>query len=208
MKKLVVKKDATAMDTQKQLADEHADKEAFEIEQLRLSQDFTAAASVKKALVSVPVRKPDRHLFIRVRPEEEFRMACGVIVLREERETYVVSQGVLPQLATEVMPVEIYTTINRMGTVSLWPIRLPGEDGRWNEWHRTAREAAERAMHKWIRIVPNMSLGANDIYEAQGQIPDPEWPDHSFADLVRIAFRGKVIEDLDHPVVQRLLGRI
>ena len=40
----------------------------------------------------------------------------------------------------------LYTTITRQGVVSLWPIRLPLPDGRYNEWHRSAAEAAELAM--------------------------------------------------------------
>ena len=40
----------------------------FDPAHLRLSQDFTSQIGGKKALMSVPVRKPDRQWFVRVHP--------------------------------------------------------------------------------------------------------------------------------------------
>ena len=59
----------------------------------------------------------------------------------------------------------LYTTINRQRVVSLWPVRLPASDGRVNEWHRSAQEAAERAVDRWIRTTANMNLGAYEIID-------------------------------------------
>lgn len=180
----------------------------LDIKDLRLSQDFGARLGVKKLLVSVPIRKPNKQWFIRVRPDEKYRLACGIIELKDRQETYIVHQQVIPELATEIVPVQLFTAVSRTGVVFLWPVRLPGEGGRLLEWHRTAFEAAERAMHKWIRVVANMGLGAYEIFEASGTLPEPEWPDHSFEDLVRIAFQGRIIDSLDHPVVRELRGLV
>jgi hypothetical protein len=60
----------------------------FDPARLRLSQDFTAGQAVKKILTKVPVRKPDRHWFIRVRPGEEWRLSTPLIDLKEDRELY------------------------------------------------------------------------------------------------------------------------
>jgi len=35
---------------------------------------------------------------------------------------------------------------------------------------------------------------------------DPVWPELSFQDLLRIAYRDRMITTLDHPVVKRLRG--
>jgi hypothetical protein len=61
---------------------------------------------------------------------------------------------------------------------------------------------------KWLRIKANMHMGGYDVYEADGALPEPEWPDHTIEPLIEVAFRGKIITSLDHPVVQTLLGRI
>ena len=39
-----------------------------------------------------------------------------------------------------------------------------------------------------------------------GRPPKPEWPDLPFNKLLRLAFGGKVITDVEHPVAKRLLG--
>jgi hypothetical protein len=102
----------------------------------------------------------------------------------------------------------MYACINRQGVVFLWPVRLPGADGRQLEWHRSAAEAAEMAMQRWVRVKANMSLGAYEVYEAAATIPDPVWPtDLTFMQMLTIAFKGRLVDNLGHPVLKRLRGR-
>jgi hypothetical protein len=100
----------------------------------------------------------------------------------------------------------LYTAINRQSVVFLWPVRLPASDGKVLEWHRSAQEAAETAMRRWVRVKANMSLGAYEIFEAASSIPDPEWPSLSYQEILRIAFRGRLVDRLDHAVIKRLRG--
>jgi hypothetical protein len=51
-----------------------------------------------------------------------------------------------------------------------------------------------------------MSLGAYDTFTALGDIPEPEWPDLAFEEILKIAFKGKYIESTDHAVIRDLLG--
>ena len=180
----------------------------FDLDKLRLSQDFAANLGVKKALLTVPVRKPNRQEFIRVHPGEDWRLETVILELKEERETYLVDQNLWGQLPGELIPKVLYTVINRQGVLTLWPIRLPGEDGRHDEWNRSALEAAEMAQKQWIRVAANMSLGAYEVYQAMADIPEPEWPETTFQEILRVAFKDRFIRSLDHPVVRRLRGEI
>jgi hypothetical protein len=177
-----------------------------ELSKLRLSQEFLATAGAKKILATVPVRKPRPQDFVRVHPGAEFREPFAVIELKDDRERYLITPEIASALPTEIVMEMFYTAINRQRVVFLWPVRLPSSDGRVLEWHRSAQEAAERAMQHWIRVTSNMNLGAYEIIEAPGQIPDPEWPDYSFQDLLRIGFRDRIIGSFDHPVLKRLRG--
>ena len=87
-------------------------------------------------------------------------------------------------------------------------MKLPGPDGKYNEWHRSSAEAAEIAMRKWVRLTANMSLGAYEVFEATGDLPEPTWPDLPFQEILKIAFRDHIIDSVDHPVVQRLRGAV
>lgn len=60
----------------------------FDPENLRLSQDFAADLGVKKILLTVPVRKPNRQTFIRTHRSSEYRLATSLLELKNENETY------------------------------------------------------------------------------------------------------------------------
>lgn len=182
----------------------------FDPAALRLSSDFAAAAGVKKALLAVPVRKPDKCWFVRVHPDEDYRLQTAVIELKEDRETYLVAPALWPELATEAAfsPRALFTAVNRQGVLFLWPIRLPGPDGKLDEWGRTALEAAGLAAKGWVRVAANLGLGGYDVYQATGPLPEPEWPDVPFRELLRVAFRDRFISNLDHPILRRLRGEI
>jgi hypothetical protein len=96
--------------------------------------------------------------------------------------------------------------VNRQNVFALWPIRLPGADGRIDMWNQSALEAAEMARRTWIRISASRSLGAYEIFRATGKFPNPIWPDADLNTIVRIAFKGRIVDSADHLVVQRLRG--
>jgi len=178
----------------------------FDIASLRLNPSFLETAGVKKLLTTVPVKRPSPQDFIRVHPAPGYHENFAMIDLKDDREDYLVRPEILQELAGETVLKTIFTAVNRQGVVFLWPIRLPAPDDRKTEWSRSAREAAEMAMTKWLRLKANMSLGAYEITTAESAMAEPVWPELSFEELLRIAFRDRMITAIDHPVVRRLRG--
>ena len=177
-----------------------------DLSQLRLSQDFAASLGVKKALLTVPVRKPAKEWFICT--HAELRIETCVLELKEDRETYLVAPALWPELASEPTfgPRVLFGAMNRQGVFFVWPIRLPGQDGKIDDWNRSALEAATMAESRWVRVASNMSLGAYDVFVATADWPSPKWPDLPFNELLRVAFKGRVIDSLDHSTLRRLRG--
>jgi hypothetical protein len=182
----------------------------FDPASLRLTQDFVATAGVKKALLSVPVRRPDKSWFCRVHPDPNYRLPVAVVELKEDREVYLIAPALRAELATEpTFRIKMLATaVNRQGVVFLWECSMPRPDGRADEWGRTALEALELATKCWVRVVANMSLGAYDCYQAEGQLSEPEWPTASMGELLRIAFKDRYINSMDHPVLRKLRGEV
>lgn len=183
----------------------------FDPATLRLSQDFSSEAGVRKALVCVPVRKPDKGWFVRAHPDRtNYWLETAVIEMKEDREMYLVARDLWPELSSEATfkPKLLVTSINRQGVLFLWELALPRPDGRRDEWASTALEAVELATKRWVRVTANMSLGAYDIVEAGARLPDPEWPKTKLADLLRVGFRDRFISDLEHPLLRRLRGEV
>ncbi len=201
-------KDPISMTIQSPPQESQGVDDPFDLKKLRLSQDFADGLEVKKLLLTVPVRRPSPQEFIRVHPGEDWCLQTMILELKEKRETYLVDQDLWAEMAGEIVPKVLYTVMTRSGILSLWPIRLPGEDGRLDEWNRSALEAAQMAKKNWIRVSANMGLGAYDVYQAKGDIPEPEWPETTFTEILRVAFKDRFINSLNHPVLRGLRGEI
>jgi hypothetical protein len=181
----------------------------FDPAALRLDQSFADSVGVKKLLMTVPVRKPNRQDFVRVNPDPEYMLTPAAITeLKEDREVYLLTPEMAQELPGEWSPATLYTAINRQGVLHLWHVKLPGPDGKHNEYHRSAAEAALLAMKHWVRLTANLSLGAYEVSEATGKLPEPEWPDIPFHDILKIAFKDHIVDRADHPLVQRLRGQV
>lgn len=174
---------------------------------LRLPANYGATLGVKKLLTNVPVGKPKRMQFFRTHLSEDMTFPAMILENKESRESYLVTPEVAQEISELVRPVTLYAVIDRQNNVSLVPVPLPGENGVRNQWHESLAQAVEHAKLEWIRITANMHTGGYDVYEAEGALLGPEWPAHDIDELVQVAFRGKIIVNLDHPIVQSLLGR-
>jgi hypothetical protein len=72
--------------------------------------------------------------------------------------------------------------------------------------HETALTAAALAMERWVRVAADLGLGGYQVFKAAADLPEPVWPDHSFQELLRVAFKERLINRADHPVLRRLRG--
>jgi hypothetical protein len=180
----------------------------YDLESLRVSQDFVTLADVKPQTNTIHVRKPAKEWFVRVHPDRAYQLRVQLLELKEEREVYVVSERLRPELALEATVSErlLVTAINRQGQVFVWPLREPREGGRRDDWTRSAWEAAAEARSRWVRVVANMGLGAYEMTVSSSRIPEPNWPDLSLQEIVKVAFRDRVLTHRDHPVLRALRG--
>jgi hypothetical protein len=174
------------------------------IESVRFRQDFDVKATSKRAIVSVPVRKPDKKWFVQVHPDINWQVELAL--MEDGREQYIVSPAVYDEVAELTKPSLVYTAITSTGNVFFWPVSLPKEDDSSNSWTESAQRAVARAKDRWIRVSPNWTFKSYDVFEAQGRIPSPVWPEMGFSGLFKIAFAGRIIDNRDHAVMKRLRG--
>ena len=175
---------------------------------LRLSQNFGESLGVKKVLTTEPVGKPSKDRFFRTHTSPSWVFPTWILENKAARETYIVSPEVASVLGDLVRPVELYAVIDRQNNPYLVPIPLPGPSGVRNSWHESLLQAVLSARLVWLRISANMDLKGYDIFEAAANLPEPIWPETTMDELLEVAFRGRIITGLDHPVVQDRLGRI
>jgi hypothetical protein len=174
---------------------------------LRLTPDEAGQIGSEEVLVHVPVRKPSFSEFVRVHPDPAMSIETTIFV-DPERETYFVTPGARNVLVAGVKAIQLVAAVNQRGLCFLWPLALGDGTGRRNNWHETAREAAGMGKREWVKIVSDMPSGCYRIYTAKGNLPDPVFPDKRLDELLRLAFRGRIVDSEDHPVVKQALGLI
>lgn len=181
--------------------------EEIDIEKYRLSQEFENIG-IEKPILVVPVRRPNRQEWFQVHAEEAWRMPVALIELKEDRETYLVDPRVYSDLVAECVPKYIFACQSRQRVTFIWAVKMPGSDGRLDQWSGSALQIATEYCGRWIRVVANMSLGAYEVQFTRAAFDPPVWPTEGFQSLLSKAFRGKIIHSVDHPVIKKLRGEI
>ena len=147
----------------------------FAPENLQLSQSFTEMVGVKKLLTTIPVRKPGPQDFVRVIPAPSIETISRSLSWKDRREDRhyrsrtelageLAHQDLVSSGSTDgysLFLASAASVLRRQGSglVAFGAPRLPG-----------------LAMKVWVRVKPNMNLGAYDVFQAEGVMSEPEWP--------------------------------
>ena len=162
---------------------EPAECDPFDPAALRLDPS-DELVGIRRVVAHVAIRRPKRQEFVRVRPEPEYRLDVAILDLEEDGESFMVVPDLRPELADELKRVTLYTALSRAGGLFLWPVRLPEATGRRNSWAESSRRGAELAMKHWTRLTSNRSAGQYDLAIASATLPEPEWPDLPFKEIL------------------------
>ncbi len=192
----------TAIDTTTTIAAEPVPDDAW-LNSIKLRADH--AASIDRRPLEVPLRRPNKEQFFRVHPEN--RLDVMFAELKSERESFIVLGAEVESVLIELItPARLFQCVTRQGDSIIWPAKLPVDGGRRDAWRETALLAAEAAEENWIRVHANMPLGAYAIARALEDLGDPKWPAMSFAELLKVALRDRIVDSMDHPLVRQHLG--
>jgi hypothetical protein len=175
------------------------------------------AAKMVKRTLRLKAKKPNPRRFIRVHPE----MSASVAIFLDpndedefEKAPYVVLGHVAEELSgSDIVPNVVYLYAYRTGSLGLWPCPLTGSGGRRaNAWGTTRLEVAEKAKTSWVRCHASDDGEGYAYTEPVDLFPDPAWDrwlrGRSMLQLLGIAFRDRVIDTLDHPVLREFDGRL
>jgi hypothetical protein len=102
------------------------------------------------------------------------------------------------RLALATKPGDVFY-LNKVPVVNL--------DNRFNE---TALQGCEQAKTTWVQAVSRKDQGYDDYQIVPAKdpkaFPEPKWPTQSWEEIIRIAFKDRIIETEDHPGLLRLIG--
>jgi len=96
--------------------------------------------------------------------------------------------------------------VDRQGNPFFWKVGMPDPNGRSQPWVDSMMDAVNLAQTKWVRVAWSMSTRGYELTEAEIKA-DPKWPVESLSDLLNIAFRGRVVSTMEHPILRTLRGQ-
>ena len=169
-----------------------------------LSQNFGSQIKVTQRLTTVPVRKPSRTQWFQIHPKYKL----DVLLLKygdSGEDYYLVEPSLAHQVADLAQAFRLVVGVDMHGVVFVWSLRIPDPERAMN-WHLSALEAASHAEIQWTRMHAHMNLGAYEIHTAEGITDELKWPEMLMDGILEIAFKNKIIDRLDHFVLQQLRG--
>ena len=156
----------------------------------------------------IPVNKPGKMEWVHLLDHPDFLLpGAAFLDLQDGGRLYLVVPEIAAQLTDDVKLVKLAPGLTRQDKLFLWPCPLIPSGETPNPWHTSHNDAFNAAKGGWIRMKSNRACGFYDIIEPEKIMPEPDWPDMSFADMLQIAFNDDHIVDRDdHPALRRLKG--
>jgi hypothetical protein len=178
----------------------------LDVDRLRIDQDFGAHIQTRRKALVVPVGRPDKQSWIHLHPDPKEQWSVGMLDDTVNRRHYVVDPDILPEITADLVPKLLVPYATRQGSVGLWAIRLPDESGRIDTFNESALAIVREYPAQWIRVLTNQETRSYDVLECEVEVPTPKFPEGGIRYLLKIAFRNRVIQTLDHPVLKALRG--
>jgi hypothetical protein len=153
---------------------------------------------------AVEVHKPSKNDIVRVHPDAGERLPrVPVFEFKQStnQELYLIMGGfqIPEEIAELVSYVNLFRAINQLHVEFVWPVRT-GD----NLWNQSSQECVYMAMKDWIRV-----FNKKTYYEPRpmkAQIPEPEWSDLTFEQLIGAAFADRLISSPEHRIIRLLQG--
>jgi hypothetical protein len=172
-----------------------------------LRKDQKQTVQRQAVLVNVKVSKPPKDTFFRCHRTLRLEGARVVQEKGTDRTTHFVTPAMkdYPKLVSHISHVDLVLTCTwPSGDFLLWPVPVSTKFPVW----KSARKACELAVDKWTSMAWSEQKKDYQIEVAESVDHEPEWPNKTFNELLRLGFdEGRIIDTAEHAYVLQLRGR-
>ena len=186
-------------------------KPKIDLERVRARADQSIDLGVTTEYTVIPIRNPKPDEFFRCMADEGYSMDAHILSLKTENEWYLIDPDILPeiQLESQLRLMTLYVCVTMNSTPFVTCIPQADEMGKINPWHQSGHITMEEAKQCWVRRQADKANGAYVITKAMNaKLPDPKWPTMTLSEIIDRAFDKFYINDIQHPVLQRLRGEM
>jgi hypothetical protein len=167
--------------------------------------DDADAAGEEMLLTACPARQPRDSDLFRVRPDDEmgvWRMKTLIVDYRGEdpavpRGFYLIHPRLARVFSGLGKPHLLLTCVTTFGSLFIWPIRLV--EGFGDSWCKSKLRIAATAEKEWVRVPGSQGNGYVAVVSRKDH-GEPKWQGETFDELLAIAFDGRIVDDLAHPL--------
>jgi hypothetical protein len=166
-----------------------------------------AAIPTKPLITRIRVGKPPKHAFFRSHPDWQHYTQEIEVIIDEQNfgEEHLVAPAMDAHLSTKLIHKIATLCITMQKALFISTVRLPDQQtGRTDPFNESMLAAMREARSQWVAV--ENKGGEWGTQTPIDMFPDPEWPDITMREVLKIGFRGRLVENLDHPLVKRLLG--
>ena len=183
----------------------------IDLDRVRARADQSIDLGVTTEYTMIPVRNPRPDEFFMCMADEKYSMDAHILSLKTENEWYMIDPDILPeiQLESQLRVRTLYVCVTMNSTPFVTCIPQPNELGQINSWHESGHRTMAEAKQFWVRRQADRSNGSYIITKAMNvKLPDPKWPTMTLSEIIERAFDKFYIDDVNHPVLQRLRGEM
>jgi hypothetical protein len=151
-------------------------------------------------LTAAPVRRPSKKEYFRTHPSDGYTLTAYIYEDDETGDNYYVMPALRPLMAGDggAKLVTLVLCVNRRSVLFFWPITTTTV----GEWRDTAMLIAQHGRTKWVKAIPDKGISGYRLKVAKADYGEPNWSDHTLPELLNIAFRGRIIDSLEHPLAK------
>ena len=186
-------------------------KPKIDLERVRAKADQSIDLGVTTEYTVIPIRNPKPDEFFRCMADEDYSIDAHILSLKTENEWYMIDPDILPeiQLESQLRVRTVYVCVTMNSTPFVTCIPQHDEMGKINSWHQSGHITMEEAKQCWVRRQADKANGGYVITKAMNaKLPDPKWPTMTLSEIIGRAFDKFYIDDINHPVLQRLRGEM
>jgi hypothetical protein len=174
-----------------------------DMEALRKSNKAAFEGEKESASV-VSSGKPKKELYIRFHPDDDFYLPSYIWAESDDsRKMYYIPNDLwtLEDLQGGLRAVILAPWLGADGSLGLWAASASSAAG---DWYTSAQEVLEIGRKEWIRMQTDNKEKIYRYFRPKNPIPDRQWPELSFGEILKRAFGSRVVTDENHELIRKL----
>jgi hypothetical protein len=165
--------------------------------------DTLATQRGRKEQNTFQVRKPKKDEWWMTHPSSDMVIGPLAAIQTADLAWYLVDPQIVPRLKeVDYELVTLHVAITHSASIFLLPVKF-GSNG----FSDSLRAAVEASKAGFVRIAANMADKMYDAYMPTNDITPPVWPDDiTLTKVLEVAFKGRAVDAMNHPVLKELRG--